>query len=153
MKVPLGLITRSGLLDPFHYVPELGGHIANSLWHVPWLHHASLYGIVMGISFLHLSYSCIAFCMSHCIIMHLPLTCFLFYKLHTFYFHCSHVMHDPCIFLCKTKKEQQEVMKVYTTFLVTCVGYHNDGYQPTMLGLYTHFSKKNDWQSCEHDGT
>jgi len=29
-----------------------------------------------------------------------------------------------------------------TTFLVTCVGYHEDGYKPTMLGLYTHFSIK-----------
>ena len=69
-------------------------------------------------------------------------------------------MHSPCIFLYKkwgtkkkakkkttkrqkktrTKKQQEKVMKVYTTFLVTCVGYHDDGYKPTMLGLYTHFS-------------
>jgi len=41
-------------------------------------------------------------------------------------------------------------MKVYTTFLVTCVGYHDDSYKQTMLGLYTHFTEKNDWKSCEH---
>ena len=35
-------------------------------------------------------------------------------------------------------------MKVYATFLVTCVGYHDDGCEPTMFGSYTHFSKKND---------
>jgi len=33
-------------------------------------------------------------------------------------------------------------MKVYATFLVTCVGYHDDGYKPTMSGLYTHLSLK-----------
>jgi len=33
-------------------------------------------------------------------------------------------------------------MKVYTAFLVTCIGYHDDSYKQTMLGLYTHFSLK-----------
>jgi len=33
-------------------------------------------------------------------------------------------------------------VKVHTTFLVTCVGYHDDSYKPTMLGLYARFSKK-----------
>ena len=33
-------------------------------------------------------------------------------------------------------------MKVYTTFLGTCVGYHDDSYKQTMLGLYTYFSGK-----------
>ena len=33
-------------------------------------------------------------------------------------------------------------MKVYTIFLVTCVGYHDDSYKQTMLGLYTHLSLK-----------
>ena len=44
----------------------------------------------------------------------------------------------------RTKRRSQWSMEVHTTFLVTCVGYHDDGYNPTMLGLYTHFSKKND---------
>jgi len=74
---------------------------------------------------------------------------FLFYKLHTFHFHRSHVVHDPCVFLCKTKQKQKQKNKKkreqkesHTTFLVTCVGYHDDVYKPTMLGLFTHFSKK-----------
>jgi len=37
----------------------------------------------------------------------------------------------------KKKREQKES---HTAFLVTCVGYHDDGHKPTMLGLYTHFS-------------
>ena len=32
--------------------------------------------------------------------------------------------------------------KVFILFLVTCVGYHDDGYKPTMLELYTYFSWK-----------
>jgi len=56
------------------------------------------------------------------------------------------LMHDPCIFLCKTKKNENKKTKKtkesHTTFIVTCVGYHNDGYKPTMLGLYAHFSLK-----------
>ena len=47
----------------------------------------------------------------------------------------------------KTKKKgierkSQWNMKVYTAFLVTCVGYHDDSYKQTMLGLYTYFSWK-----------
>ena len=45
----------------------------------------------------------------------------------------------------KTKQKQKKVTLKYeshTTFLVTCVGYHDDGHKPTMLGLYTHLSKK-----------
>jgi len=74
-------------------------------------------------------------------------------------------MHDPCIFLFlykkkrkankkkqnkKKQKQRNNKKKVpmkhesHTTFLVTCVGYHDDGYKPTKLGLYTHFSK-NKW--------
>jgi len=107
----------------------------------------------MDISFLHLSFiismNCI--CMSHCTIIHLHLACFG----STNYIHsifivrmlCS-LMHDPCIFLCKknkkkrTERKSQWSLKVYTAFLVTCIGYHDDSYKQTMLGLYTHFSWK-----------
>jgi len=60
---------------------------------------------------------------------------------------CS-LMHDPCIFLCKkgkqnkAKTKKKRTKRSHTTFLVTCVGYHDNGYRPTLLGLYTHFSKK-----------
>jgi len=75
--------------------------------------------------------------------------------LHTFYFHRSHVMfihawslHFPLQKQNKkkqkrNKQKQKKVTmknKVYTTFLVTCVGYHDDSYKQTMLGLYTYFS-------------
>ena len=44
----------------------------------------------------------------------------------------------------KENKEKQKTVtmknEVYTTFLVTCVGYHDDSYKQIMLGLYTHFS-------------
>ena len=40
------------------------------------------------------------------------------------------------------KKKTKENKKGHTTFLVTCVGYQDNGYKPTMLGLYTHLSKK-----------
>jgi len=40
------------------------------------------------------------------------------------------------------KKKTKENKKGHTTFFVTCVGYHDNGYKPTMLGLYTHLSKK-----------
>jgi len=44
----------------------------------------------------------------------------------------------------KQKHKNREQKESHTTFLVTCVGYHDDGYKPTMLGLYTYFSiKKN----------
>jgi len=65
-------------------------------------------------------------------------------------------MHDPCIFLSrkKTKRSKKgEKKESHTAFLVACVGYHDDGYKPTMLGLYTHLYKKiekNDLKSCEH---
>ena len=151
MKVPLGVITRSGLLDPFHWIPELGGHMANSLCLVPLSHHASLHGIIMDISFLHLSFiifmHCI--CMSHCIIIHLHLAWFCsanyIHSIFTIRMLCS-LVHYPCIFLCeiknkkRTKRKSQWSMKVYTAFLVTCVGYHDDSYKQTMLGLYFHFS-------------
>ena len=75
----------------------------------------------------------------------------LFCQLHTFYFHCSHVMFTHTWSLHfplqkkqkeKNKRKSQWSMKVYTTFLVTCVGYHDDSCKQTMLGLYTHFSWK-----------
>ena len=38
----------------------------------------------------------------------------------------------------KTKnKKKREQKESHTTFLVTCVGYHDKGYRPTMFGLYT----------------
>jgi len=40
----------------------------------------------------------------------------------------------------KDKKKVTMKNEVYTTSLVTCVGYHKDSYKKTMLGLYTHFS-------------
>jgi len=77
----------------------------------------------------------------------------LFCQLHEFYFHHSYDVHSCIVSHAlhfplqkqkrKQKKEQKDVMKVYTTCLVTCVGYHDDGYEPTMLGLYTRFCKKN----------
>jgi len=42
----------------------------------------------------------------------------------------------------RTKLGYESHHKVYTIFLVTCVGYHDDGYKPTMLELYTYFSWK-----------
>jgi len=42
----------------------------------------------------------------------------------------------------KKDKKKREQKESHTTFLVTSVRYHDDGYKPTMLGLYTHFSKK-----------
>ena len=39
------------------------------------------------------------------------------------------LMHDPCLFLCKTKIKKGST-KIHTAFLVTCVRYH----EPTMLG-------------------
>ena len=38
----------------------------------------------------------------------------------------------------KNKKKATMKNEVYTT--VTCVGYHDDSYKQTMLGLYPHFS-------------
>ena len=35
----------------------------------------------------------------------------LFGQLHILYFHHLHVMHDPCIFLCKNKKKKQTKAK------------------------------------------
>jgi len=44
----------------------------------------------------------------------------------------------------KKNAKKKRAKRSYTTFLVTCVGYHDDGCKPTMFGLYTHFSiKKN----------
>ena len=51
------------------------------------------------------------------------------------------LMHDPCVFLCKTKTKKGS-MKVHTAFLVACVRYHEDSYKQTTLGLYIHFSWK-----------
>ena len=115
----------------------------------------------MDISFLHLSFiifmHCI--CISHCIIIHLHLTCFCSTNcIHSIFIVCMlcSLMHDLCIFFCKNKKQTKKkertkrknkkkvTMKneVYATFLVTCVQYHDDCYTQTMLGLYTHFFKK-----------
>ena len=60
---------------------------------------------------------------------------------------CS-LMHGTCIFLCKIrgvggkkrkKTTTKENKKSCTTFLVTCVGYHDGGCKPNMLGLYANF--------------
>ena len=42
----------------------------------------------------------------------------------------------------KNKKKVTMKNEVYTTFLVTCVGYHDDSNKQTMWGLYTHVSLK-----------
>ena len=68
--------------------------------------NAYLHGIIMDISFLHLSFviSMHCICISHCIVIHLHLACFCSAN-------CMHSisivrMHDPCIFLCKKKKNK-----------------------------------------------
>jgi len=117
----------------------------------------------MDISFLHLSFiifmHCI--CISHCVIIHLHLACFCFANYIDYIFIvrvlCS-LMHDldtqllmSCIFQKKnkhkkikkgTERKSQWSMKVYTAFLVTYVGYHDDSYKQIMFGLYAHFSWK-----------
>ena len=42
------------------------------------------------------------------------------------------------------KNKKKVIMKneVYTTFLDTCVGHHDDNYKLSMFGLYTNFSWK-----------
>ena len=111
--------------------------------------------VIMDISFCiyHLSYSCVAFCINHYIVIHVRLAC-LCAANHMPYVVISRMLysliHDPntqllmpCIFQKKkTKKKSLWSVKVYTTFLVTCVGYHDDSYKQTMLGLYTCFSWK-----------
>jgi len=94
------------------------GTIANSLWDVSWLHHASLHGIIMDISFLHLSFiifmHCI--CINHCIIIHLHLACFCSVNcIHSIFIICMH-NHDtkllmPCIFQKKNQTKKQKKKK------------------------------------------
>jgi len=84
----------------------------------------------------------------HCIIIHLHLAWFCsancIHSIFIVHMLCS-LIHDPCIFLCKKKhktkrKDKKKVTmknEVYTTSLVTWVGYHDDSYKQTILGLYT----------------
>ena len=94
-------------------------------------------------------------CINHYIIIRLHLACFCsancIYSTSIIRMSCS-LMRGPCIFLCKNKKRKEKKgnkknkkktkKESHTIFLVTCVGYHDNGYKPTMLGLYTYFSKK-----------
>ena len=43
----------------------------------------------------------------------------------------------------KTKKKEQKRSHHILSFMF---GYHDDGYKPTMLGLYTHLSWKKGWK-------
>ena len=120
MKPPLGTITRSGVLDPFRQVPELGGtqKTYSSLFLDRIMHlfmacngHIIPALVIYHIHALHLRkslhYHTSAFSML-----------FLFYQLHTFYFHRSHIMFThaqflmPCIFICKTKNKKKDQKKV-----------------------------------------
>ena len=75
--------------------------------------NAYLHGIIMDISFLHLSFviSMHCICISHCIVIHLHLACFCsancIHSIFIIHMLCS-LMHDPCIFLGKTKKKEQK---------------------------------------------
>ena len=103
------------------------------------VHHICALNLHKSLHF-HTSVFSMLFCSDNCI--------------HSIFIVCTScsLMHDPCIFLCKkrggtkqNKKKKQnkiEQKESHTTFLVTCVGYHDNGYKPTMLGLYTHFSRK-----------
>ena len=98
------------------------GHIVNSLWLVPWLHHASLHGIVMDISFMHLSFviSMYCICISHRILIHLHLACFCSAN-------CMHSistvhMNDPCIFLFKKKNKTKPTDKSKSNNLKPSIG-------------------------------
>ena len=109
------------------------GHIipAFFVYHILALHlHKSLHYHTSAFSMLFCSGNCIHYIFIVCM-------------------SCS-LMHDPCIFLYKkirrgktkqknNKSKKKVNIKGHTTFLVTCVGYHDNGYKPTMLGLYTHF--------------
>jgi len=93
MKVPLGVVTRSGLLDPFHLVLELGTQSKLTL---------ACFLIASCISSWHHNRHMIpAFIIYHIHALHLhkslhyhtsSFSMFLFCQLHTLYFHLSHVM-------------------------------------------------------------
>ena len=143
MKVPLGFVTRSGLLDPFQKVPKLGAQskltlacslIASCIFS---RHHDGniiLAFIVYHIHALHLHKSLRYHTSSF--------STLLFCQLHTLYFHCSHVMfthawswhivahalHFPK--KKRIKRKSQWSMKILDAFLVAYIRYH----EPTMLG-------------------
>jgi len=123
------------------------GHIENSLWHIPWLHHASFHGIIINISFLHLS---IIIFMHHIFALHHHAYAFnILFILQTAYllFSCS-LMHDPCIFLCKTKKvtikHKQCIIQIHPCFSLVALLIAFFPWKPNFNHCYqkgrTHFT-------------
>jgi len=81
---------QKGTFGSFPLDSSIRGHIKNLLWHIPLLRHAYLHGVVMGISLLHHIH---ALHLHKSLHYHTPLfSMLLFFQLHMFYFHRSHVM-------------------------------------------------------------
>ena len=125
----------------------------------PWSNHVYIYNVIIG-HIIHvftiLSCSHVTFCINHYIVILVRFACF--FVLPTIYLLLSlvvmfthaysrHIVAHALHYFSSPSNSQWS-MKVCTSFLVSCVGYHGNNYKRTMIGfIYISFSRR--WSRVE----